>query len=65
MEAEPAPSLELALQPLQKLAVAVEPGDLVFVLVGQELEIIAGDDDLNAENTRMATERALMEAKSQ
>src|SRR4051812_45890898 len=43
MELQLVVALELLAELLQEGAVGVEPGDLVLVLVGQQLEVVAGD----------------------
>ena len=43
MELELRPALELATDLGQEGAVRIEPRDLVLVLVGQQLEVVAGD----------------------
>ena len=42
MKAQPVGALELVGNPLEEIALGVEPGDLVFVLVGHHLEQRAG-----------------------
>ena len=43
MEVQLVVALELVAELLQERAVGVEPSDLVLVLVGQQLEVVAGD----------------------
>ncbi len=43
MELQPVVALELRLELLAEFRLAVEACDLVLVLVGQELEVVAGD----------------------